>query len=667
MGHNTARTTMFTTLLTFQVLKYLIPGPVCPSLTTESPPGTAYLHETSSPPTPLPPTKPNGISRLFPARARHTTWQPWNSPTSATTGPHRAQYKQQGIADYMGHNTARTTMFTTLLTFQVLKYLLPGPVCPSLTAESPPGTAYLHETSSPPTPLPPTKPNGISRLFPARARHTTWQPWNSPTSATTGPHRAQYKQQGIADYMGHNTARITMFTTLLTFQVLTYLLPGPVCPSLTAESPPGTAYLHETSSPPTPLPPTKPNGISRLFPARARHTTWQPWNSPTSATTGPHRAQYKQQGIADYMGHNTARITMFTTLLTFQVLTYLLPGPVCPSLTAESPPGTAYLHETSSPPTPLPPTKPNGISRLFPARARHTTWQPWNSPTSATTGPHRAQYKQQGIADYMGHNTARTTMFTTLLTFQVLKYLIPGPVCPSLTTESPPGTAYLHETSSPPTPLPPTKPNGISRLFPARARHTTWQPWNSPTSATTGPHRAQYKQQGIADYMGHNTARTTMFTTLLTFQVLKYLIPGPVCPSLTTESPPGTAYLHETSSPPTPLPPTKPNGISRLFPARARHTTWQPWNSPTSATTGPHRAQYKQQRIADYMGHNTARTTMFTTLLTFQVCYRTHSKEFRSDDRCIVAVSCPYDLKCRGVVLFCRDAFAFDFLCEIML
>ncbi|XP_070378999.1 mucin-4-like [Dermacentor albipictus] len=509
---------MFTTLLTFQALTYLIPGPVCPSLTAESPPGNVYLHETSSPPTPLPLNKPNGISRLFPARARHTAWQPWNSPTSATTGPHCAQYKQQGIADYTGHNTARTTMFTTLLTFQVLTYLIPEPVCPSLTAESPPGTAYLHETSSPPTPLPPIKPNGISRLFTARALHTTWQPWNSPTSATTGPHCAQYKQQGIADYTGQNTARTTMLTTLLTFQVLTYLIPEPVCPSLTAESPPGTAYLHETSSPPTPLPPIKPNGISRLFPARARHTTWQPWNSPTSATTGPHCAQYKQQEIAVYTGQNTARTTMFTTLLTFQVLTYLIPEPVCPSLTAESPPGTAYLHETSSPPTPLPPIKPNGISRLFPARARHTTWQPWNSPTSATTGPHCAQYKQQGIADYTGQNTARTTMFTTLLTFQVLTYLIPEPVCPSLTAESPPGTAYLHETSSPPTPLPPIKPNGISRLFPARARHTTWQPWNSPTSATTGPHCAQYKEQGIADYTGQNTARTTMFTTLLTFQ-----------------------------------------------------------------------------------------------------------------------------------------------------
>lgn len=58
---------------------------------------------------------------------------------------------------------------------------------------------------------------------------------------------------------------------------------------------------------------------------------------------------------------------------------------------------------------------------------------------------------------------------------------------------------------------------------------------------------------------------------------------------------------------------------------------------------------------------------MLTALLQFQVGYLTRSKEFTSDDRCVVAVSCPYDVKRRGVVRLCRDAFVLRLLCEILL
>ncbi|KAL3184635.1 hypothetical protein MRX96_005968 [Rhipicephalus microplus] len=108
-----------------------------------------------------------------------------------------------------------------------------------------------------------------------------------------------------------------MLTTLLQFQVLTYLMPGAVCPYFTARIPSATTYLREESSPPAGHPLSKLNVTNRPLLARAWHTAWQPWPSPTSATTEPDRVLHRQQGMAGCSGHNTAKLMIVTTLLQF--------------------------------------------------------------------------------------------------------------------------------------------------------------------------------------------------------------------------------------------------------------------------------------------------------------------------------------------------------------
>ncbi|KAL3196697.1 hypothetical protein MRX96_045122 [Rhipicephalus microplus] len=188
------------------------------------------------------------------------------------------------------------------------------------------------------------------------------------------------------------------------------MVPGAVCPYVTAQIPSGTIHLHEESSPPAGHPPSKLYVTTHPILARAWRTTWQPWPSPTSATTGPDQVLLKQQGITDFSGHNTAEPTLLTALLQFQVLTYLVPGAVCPYFTAQIPSGTTHLREESSPPAGHPPSKLYVTSHPLLARAWRTSWQPWHSPMSATTGPDRALHKQQGITDFSGHNTTKPTI-----------------------------------------------------------------------------------------------------------------------------------------------------------------------------------------------------------------------------------------------------------------
>ncbi|XP_072144147.1 uncharacterized protein [Dermacentor andersoni] len=94
------------------------------------------------------------------------------------------------------------------------------------------------------------------------------------------------------------------------------------------------------------------------------------------------------------------------------------------------------------------------------------------------------------------------------------------------------------------------------------------------------------------------------------------------------------------------------------------------WQHPTKATspvTWSSQAVFNRRGKADQLGHDTVARRMLIAFLTFQVSHLQNTKEFRSDNRCVFAVSCPCDLKWCRVVRLYYEAVAFAFLSDLIL
>ncbi|XP_077550763.1 uncharacterized protein LOC144164040 [Haemaphysalis longicornis] len=106
---------------------------------------------------------------------------------------------------------------------------------------------------------------------------------------------------------------------------------------------------------------------------------------------------------------------------------------------------------------------------------------------------------------------------------------------------------------------------------------------------------------------------------------------------------------------------------SPLIPACACSYAWQRFSSSTSPTTWGQSGLHNPHNITKSSGHDTGWRKMFTPLLTFQVGYLTHSKQYYTNNYFLIVVSCPYDLKLRNWLCSCYNVFTLQLLSQLML
>ncbi|KAK8786282.1 hypothetical protein V5799_023942 [Amblyomma americanum] len=458
-----------------------------------------------------------------------------------------------------------------------------------------------------------------------------------------------------------------MFTPVLAFQVLSYWLSAGTrrgldpCPSPTLHFPDSSApWMPEQSS-------AVSSGPDRPYLAPLDAFAWKPPPSTTSSITWPEATVFNLRHNVSSAGHDTDSCTMFTPVLAFQVLSYWLSAGTrrgldpCPSPTLHFPDSSApWMPEQSS-------AVSSGPDRPYLAPLDAFAWKPPPSTTSSITWPEATVFNLRHNVSSAGHDTDSCTMFTPVLAFQVLSYWLSAGTrrgldpCPSPTLHFPDSSApWMPEQSS-------AVSSGPDRPYLAPLDAFAWKPPPSTTSSITWPEATVFNLRHNVSSAGHDTDSCTMFTPVLAFQVLSYWLSAGTrrgldpCPSPTLHFPDSSApWMPEQSS-------AVSSGPDRPYLAPLDAFAWKPPPSTTSSITWPEATVFNLRHNVSSAGHDTDSCTMFTPVLAFQVSYLDYAKETRSSDRCLFAVSCPYDLKWRTALRVLCDILAFDLLSELML
>lgn len=142
-------------------------------------------------------------------------------------------------------------------------------------------------------------------------------------------------------------------------------------------------------------------------------------------------------------------------------------------------------------------------------------------------------------------------------------------------------------------------------------------------------------------------------------KVLACWLPVSTCPSLDPQplTGPGaieSPYLVEAEQP-------EPPNL-----ARTETFAWQHLSSTTSEVTWPERGVLNLCDNTHNSGHDIVSRTMLT-LLTFQVSYLNRTKEYRSSNRYVIAVSCPIALYLHCIKCACYHMLAQSLLSQLLL
>ncbi|XP_077548208.1 uncharacterized protein LOC144161012 [Haemaphysalis longicornis] len=209
-----------------------------------------------------------------------------------------------------------------------------------------------------------------------------------------------------------------------------------------------------------------------------------------------------------------------------------------------------------------------------------------------------------------------------------------------------------------PIPSPPTAPC---------ACNYAWQRYSSSTSPITWDLSGLLNHWNITLTWGHDTGLRSMFTPLLTFQIVACWVADTAGLGDYAWSPAGglpvllapTRCLDQRRILlPIPSPPTAPC---------ACNYAWQRYSSSTSPITWDLSGLLNHWNITLTWGHDTGLRSMFTPLLTFQVSYLTHSKQCSTSNYFLVAVSCPYDFRFRNLLCTCYKVCTLQLLSQLML